>query len=70
MAKILAYQLNLRDHHSKRIYSPKEESLTANEVARASSLGDLDPSCGILVIKPKLIKIFKDHECWEDFNST
>ena len=68
MAKILTYQLNRRNFYTKRFYSPDQEKLPLSAVAAISRIGTLDPLNGRLDINPNLISLFKEYDCWTDFN--
>ena len=70
MAKILTYQLNLREHYRRKLNTPLEEKLPSSAVELISPIGDLDARSGKLVIKPKLVDFFQRHHCWTDFNTS
>ena len=69
MAKILTYQLNRRDFYLRNLHSPNQEILPQKANEEISPIGQLQVANGVLTIKPALISIFKEYECWNDFNA-
>ena len=69
MSKILTYQLNKREFFLERLFSPNEQKLPRSAASEVHPLGRLQISNGFLVIHPELVSIFKEYECWTDFNA-
>ena len=68
MAKILTYQLIRRDFFRKRRFSKYQEKLPQKAATEIAPIGKLNTNRGKLTLRPKLISIFKEYKCWNDFN--
>ena len=69
MSKILTYQLNKRDFYLENRFSPKKVDLPRSAAIEVHPVGRLQLSNGCLTIHPELVSIFKEYECWTDFNA-
>ena len=68
MAKILTYQLTRRDFFRKRRFSIYQEKLPQKAAKEIAPIGKLNTNRGKLTLRPRLISIFKEYKCWNDFN--